>query len=80
MTANTGLAITATKRFVPSANLTTTVRMYKRTNKAIANKLPPPTTCMCKALFGIAKYSIDVAFTIPVEVDSTGAYCIIEFE
>ena len=55
--------------------------MYKRTLDAIA-RTPPPhrQTCMCKALFGVAKYSKDVAFTIPVEIDSTGAYCLIEYE
>ena len=55
--------------------------MYKRTLDAIAQTPPPQEeTCMCKALFGSAKYSFDVAFTIPVEVDSTGAYCLIEYE
>jgi len=35
---------------------------------------------MCKALHGVAKYQTDIAFTIPVEVDSTGAYCLIVFD
>ena len=55
--------------------------MYKRTLGAIA-KVPPPQeeTCMYKAQFGNAKYTFDVAFIIPVEIDSTGAYCLIEYE
>lgn len=52
--------------------------MKTRTKEAII--LNPPSEIgiwMCKAQFGIAKYS-DIAFCINTRIDAGGDYCVVE--